>query len=79
MKKHNPKIKQEINYAKSNLLPHLQPFKQKLFSGNCFVEYHNRQLSFFKNCMIWIHTSILKIMLIVLLFIKELRKFSIIR
>ena len=34
-----PKIKQEINNAKSNLPPHLQAFKQKLLSGNGFVEY----------------------------------------
>ena len=33
------KIKQEINDTKSNLPPHLQTFKQKLLSGNGFVEY----------------------------------------
>ena len=37
--KHKPKIKQEINNTKSNLSPHLQSFKQKLLSGNGFVEY----------------------------------------
>ena len=34
-----PKIKQEINETQSNLPPNLQPFKQKLLSGNGFVEY----------------------------------------
>ena len=33
------KIKHEINDTKSNLAPHLQTFKQKLLSGNGFVEY----------------------------------------
>ena len=37
--KHKPKIKQEVNNTKSNVPPNLQPFKQKLFSGNGFVEY----------------------------------------
>ena len=37
--KHKPKIKQEINNTKSNLPPNLQTFKQKLISGNSFVEY----------------------------------------
>ena len=37
--KHKPKIKQEVNNTKSNLPPHLQTFKQKLLSGNGFVEY----------------------------------------
>ena len=37
--KQKPKFKQEINNTKSNLLPHLQSFKQKLFSRNGFVEY----------------------------------------
>ena len=37
--KHKSKIKQEINNTKSNLPPHLQSFKQKLLSGNGFVEY----------------------------------------
>ena len=36
--KHKPKIKQEVNNAKSYLPPQLQTFKQKLFSGNGFVE-----------------------------------------
>ena len=40
--KHNPKIKQKINNNKSNLLPHFQSFKRKLFSRNGFVENHNR-------------------------------------
>ena len=33
------RIKQEINKTKSNLPSHLQSFKQKLLSGNGFVEY----------------------------------------
>ena len=37
--KQKPKNKQEINNTKSNLPPHLQSFKQKLLSGNGFVEY----------------------------------------
>ena len=37
--KYKPKIKQDINNTKSNLPPHLQIFKQKLLSGNGFVEY----------------------------------------
>ena len=37
--KHKPKIKQAENNTKSNLPPHLQTFKQKLLSGNGFVEY----------------------------------------
>ena len=37
--KHKPKIKQEVNNTKSNLPPHIQTFKQKLLSGNGFVEY----------------------------------------
>ena len=37
--KHKPKIKQVTNNTKSNLPPHLQTFKQKLLSGNGFVEY----------------------------------------
>ena len=37
--KNKPKIKQEINNTQSNLPPHLQSFKQKLLSGNGFVEY----------------------------------------
>ena len=37
--KHKPKNKQEINNTKSTLPPHLQLFKQKLLSGNSFVEY----------------------------------------
>ena len=35
---HKPKIKQELNSSKSKLPPHLQLFKQKLLSGNGFVE-----------------------------------------
>ena len=38
-KKQKPKIKHEIHNTKSNLPPHLQSFKQKLLSGNGFVEY----------------------------------------
>ena len=37
--KQKPKIKQELNNTKSNLPPHIQSFKQKLPSGNGFVEY----------------------------------------
>ena len=37
--KHKPEIKQEKNNTKSNLPSHLQTFKQKLLSGNGFVEY----------------------------------------
>ena len=37
--KHKPKIKQEVNYTKSNLPLHLQSFKQKLLSGNGFINY----------------------------------------
>ena len=37
--KHKPKFKQEINNTKSNLLPNLQSFEQKLLSGSGFVEY----------------------------------------
>ena len=37
--KHQPKIKQEVKTTKSNLPPHLQSFKQKLLSGNCFISY----------------------------------------
>ena len=36
--KHKPKIKQEKIYSKSTLPPSLQTFKQKLLSGNGFVE-----------------------------------------
>ena len=35
--KYKPSIKREINNTKSNLLPHLQIFKQKLLSGNGFI------------------------------------------
>ena len=37
--RYKPKIKQDINNTKSYLPPHLQTFKQKLLSGNGFVEY----------------------------------------
>ena len=37
--KHKQKNKQEVNNNKSNLLPHLQLFKQKLLSGNGFIIY----------------------------------------
>ena len=37
--KHKPKIKQEQNNNKSNLPPNIQTFKEKLLSGNGFVEY----------------------------------------
>ena len=38
--KHKPKIKHEFDKTKTNLPPHLQSFKQKLLSGNGFVEYN---------------------------------------
>ena len=38
--KHKPKIKQEINNTKSILPHYLLSFKQKLLSGNGFVEYN---------------------------------------
>ena len=34
-----PKIKQNINHTKSKLPSNLQTFKQKLLSGNGFIEY----------------------------------------
>ena len=37
--KHKPKIKQEPNKTQSNLPRSLPTFKQKLLSGNGFVEY----------------------------------------
>ena len=37
--KYKPKIKQEVNSTKSNLPPHIHTFKQKLLSGNGFVDY----------------------------------------
>ena len=37
--KHKLKIKQAENNTKSNLPPHPQSFKQKLLSGNGFIEY----------------------------------------
>ena len=37
--KYKPKNKQDTINTKSNLPPHLQTFKQKLLSGNGFVEY----------------------------------------
>ena len=37
--KHKPKIKPEIKNTKSNLPPHLHSFKQKLLSGNGFIEH----------------------------------------
>ena len=38
--KQKTKIKQEINNTKSNSPPHLQSFKQKLVSGNGFIEHN---------------------------------------
>ena len=35
--KHKPKVKQEPNKTKQDLLPNLQTFKQKLLSGNGFI------------------------------------------
>ena len=37
--KPKPKIKQEVNNTKSNLLPNLQNFKQNLLSANGFLKY----------------------------------------
>ena len=37
--KHKPKINQEINFTKSNLLSHLQSFEQNFLSGNGLIEY----------------------------------------
>ena len=37
--KQRPKVKHESDETKSKLPPHLQTFKQKLLSGNGFVEY----------------------------------------
>ena len=37
--KQKPKIKQEMNSTKSLLPPNIQTFKQKLLSGNGFIEY----------------------------------------
>ena len=37
--KQRPKIKHGSDKTKSNLPPNLQSFKQKLLSGNGFVEY----------------------------------------
>ena len=45
--KHKPKINQEINTTKSNLPPNLQLFKQKLLSGNGFLQYN--QVFYFIN------------------------------
>ena len=38
-KKQKTKLKQVVNNIKSNLPPHLHSFKQKLLSGNGFIEY----------------------------------------
>ena len=37
--KHKPRVKQQIINNKSNLPLNLQTFKNKLLSGNGFVEY----------------------------------------
>ena len=37
--KYKSKTKKEINNTKSKVPPHLQTFKQKLLSGNGFIEY----------------------------------------
>ena len=37
--KNKPKINQEPDKSKSKLPPNIQSFKQKLLSGNGFVEY----------------------------------------
>ena len=44
--KQKPKIKQELNYTKSNLPPYLQSFKQKLLSGSGFLLYKRAQKIF---------------------------------
>ena len=38
--KQKSKNKQQIHDTKSNLLSHLQSFKQKLLSGNGFLKYN---------------------------------------
>ena len=38
--KQKPKLKQEMNNTKLNLPPHIQTFKQKLSSGNGFINYN---------------------------------------
>ena len=38
-RKNKRKLKQEVNTTQSNLPPILQVFKQKLLSGNGFVQY----------------------------------------
>ena len=57
--KHKPKIKQQINNTKSNLPPHLQSFKQKLLSGNGFVEYKQEYLNIYEYLYLDILTQIL--------------------
>ena len=42
--KQKTSIKPETNNTKSNLPPHLQIFKQKLLSGNGFLEYKSEYL-----------------------------------
>ena len=37
--KHKPKTKQQLKIFKSSLLPILQPFEQKLLTGNGFIHY----------------------------------------
>ena len=39
-KKHKRKIKQILDKTKSNLPPSLQTFREKILSGNAFVEYN---------------------------------------
>ena len=63
--KHKPKIKQEVNKTKSNLPAHPQTFKQKSVAGNGFVEYKQEYLHVYEY--------------FILFYIKELRRFSIIR
>ena len=45
--KHKPKIKPEKNNTKSNLPPNLQSFKQRLLSGNGFIEYRQEYFILF--------------------------------
>ena len=63
--KHKPKIKQEVKSNKSNIPPHLQSFRQKLLSGNGFVEYKQEYLHIYEYFIFF--------------YINELRRFSIIR
>ena len=76
--KHKPKIRQEVNNAKSNLPPHLQSFKQKLLSGNGFDKYGSRLLENLsqQGANYTIQIKILNNLAVSFYFINELRRFS---